>query len=204
MVFYISFLSAFSTDSAGKLDVLWHDGHALGVDGAKVGVLKETDEVSLRRLLEGHDGRALKPEVSLEILGNLTDKTLEWQLADEKLGRFLVSPDLTESNGAWPVTMGLLDTPCGRGRLAGSLSCQLLPWGFATGRFTGSLLGTSHAFFSFELLDREWIFRFWRGKIRNFSFYTKPGDNFALIGRNFSRNLLWIHFSTLNRNFWGR
>ena len=147
MVFYISFLSAFSTDSAGKLDVLWHDGHALGVDGAKVGVLKETDEVSLRRLLEGHDGRALKPEVSLEILGNLTDKTLEWQLADEKLGRFLVSPDLTESNGAWPVTMGLLDTPCGRGRLAGSLSCQLLPWCFATGRFTGSLLGTSHAFF---------------------------------------------------------
>ena len=38
--FFLHFLGAFSTDSAGQLDVLGHDGDALGVDGAKVGILK--------------------------------------------------------------------------------------------------------------------------------------------------------------------
>ena len=114
------------------------------MDGAKVGVLKETNEVSLRSLLKGHDGRALEAEVGLEVLGNLTDETLEGELADEKLGRLLVTPDLTESNCARPVTVGLLDTPGGWGRFAGSLGSKLLPWCLATSGFTGSLLGTSH------------------------------------------------------------
>ena len=35
---------ALSADAAGKLQVLWEDGHALGVDGAEIGVLKETDK----------------------------------------------------------------------------------------------------------------------------------------------------------------
>ena len=138
------FLGTFSTDSAGQLDILWHDGDALGVDGAKVGILEETDKVSLGRLLEGHDGRALEAEVSLEVLSDLTDKTLEGELADEKLGRFLVSPDLTESHGARPVTVRFLDTSGGGGRFAGSLGSQLLARGLASGRFTGGLLGTCH------------------------------------------------------------
>ena len=33
-------LSALTTDAAGKLDVLGHDSHTLGVDSAQVGVLK--------------------------------------------------------------------------------------------------------------------------------------------------------------------
>ena len=78
-------LSTFSTDAAGKLDVLGHDGDTLGMDGTQVGVLKETNQVSLRGLLESHDSRGLETEVSLEVLGNLTDKALEGQLADEKL-----------------------------------------------------------------------------------------------------------------------
>ena len=41
-------------------------------------------------------------EVSLEFLGDVTDKMLEGELADEKLIRFLVSSDLTESNSSWP------------------------------------------------------------------------------------------------------
>ncbi len=36
-------LSAFSTDTSCQLDVLWHDGDTLGVDGAQVGVLEESD-----------------------------------------------------------------------------------------------------------------------------------------------------------------
>ena len=40
-------LSTLSADAAGKLDVLGHDCHPLGVDGAQVGVFEEADEVSL-------------------------------------------------------------------------------------------------------------------------------------------------------------
>ena len=39
-------LCTFSTDSSCQLDVFWHDGDPLGVDGAQVGVLEEADEVS--------------------------------------------------------------------------------------------------------------------------------------------------------------
>jgi len=114
------------------------------VDGAQVGVLKQTDEVSLAGLLEGHDGRALEAEVSLEVLGDLTDKALEGQLADEELGGLLVSSDLTESNGSWPVSVGLLDTSGSGGRFAGSLGGQLLPGGLASGGLASGLLGTGH------------------------------------------------------------
>ena len=40
-------LSSLSTDAAGKLDILGHDGDSLGVDGTQVGVFEETDEVGL-------------------------------------------------------------------------------------------------------------------------------------------------------------
>ena len=36
-------LSTFATDAACELDVLWHDGHTLGMDGAQVGILEESD-----------------------------------------------------------------------------------------------------------------------------------------------------------------
>lgn len=69
------------------------------MDGAQVGVLEEGDEVSLDGLLESADGGALEAEVALEVLGDLTDETLEWELADQKLGGLLVATDLTESDG---------------------------------------------------------------------------------------------------------
>jgi hypothetical protein len=50
----------------------------------------------------------------LEILGNLTNQTLEGKFADEEFSGFLVSPDFTEGDGTGPETMGLLDTTsCG-------------------------------------------------------------------------------------------
>ena len=55
------------------------------MDGAEIGILEKANKVSLRGLLEGHDSRALETEISLEVLGNLTDKTLEGELADEEL-----------------------------------------------------------------------------------------------------------------------
>jgi len=71
------------------------------VDGAKVGVLEERDEVSLDGLLERTDGRALEAEIRLEVLSNFTDKTLEGQLADEQLSGLLVATDFTESDGTF-------------------------------------------------------------------------------------------------------
>ena len=140
----MSNLSTLSTDAAGKLDVLGHDGDTLGVDGAQVGVFEETDEVSLRSLLEGHDSAGLETQVSLEVLGDLTDKTLEGQLADQELSGLLVTTDLTESHGTWAVSVGLLDSTGGRGRLSGGLGSQLLTWGLASSRLTGGLLSTGH------------------------------------------------------------
>jgi hypothetical protein len=92
-------LRAFATETAGKLDVLGLDSDTLGVDGAQVGILKEGDKVGLNGLLKSTDGRGLEAKIRLEVLSNFTDKTLERQLADQKLGGFLVATDFTESDG---------------------------------------------------------------------------------------------------------
>ena len=62
-------LRSLSPDSPGQLDILGHDGDPLGVDGAQVGVLEESDEVSLAGLLESHNSAGLEPQVGLEVLG---------------------------------------------------------------------------------------------------------------------------------------
>ena len=139
-----NFLGTFTTDTAGQLDVLGHDGDTLGVDGAQVGIFKKTNQVSLSRFLKSHDGAGLETQVSLEVLSDLTDQTLEWQFADQKLGGLLVTTDLTESDGTGTIPMGFLDSTGGWGRFAGSLGCQLFAGGFASGRLTSCLLGTGH------------------------------------------------------------
>ena len=114
------------------------------MDGAQVGVLKETNQISLTGFLQCHDGGALEAEVGLEVLGNLSDETLERQLPNEKLSGFLIPSDLTESNSSRPVSVGLLDSAGGRGGLSCSLDSELLPWGFASGRLASGLFGTGH------------------------------------------------------------
>lgn len=106
------------------------------MDGAEVGVLEEGDEVGLNGLLERTDGGALEAEVGLEVLGDLTNKTLEGQLADEELGGLLVATDLTESDGTRLVAMGLLDTSGGWCRLASGLGGELLTGSLATSGLT--------------------------------------------------------------------
>ena len=109
-------LRALTTDAAGQLNVLGHDGHTLGVDGAQVGILEQTNQVCLSSLLQCKHSRALEAQVGLEILGDLADQALERQLADEQLSGLLVLADLTQSNSARSVAVGLLDAAsCGRG-----------------------------------------------------------------------------------------
>ena len=47
-------LGPLATDAPGQLDVLGHDGDALGVDGSQVGILEEADQVGLRQGRKGH------------------------------------------------------------------------------------------------------------------------------------------------------
>ncbi|CAK8680698.1 unnamed protein product [Clavelina lepadiformis] len=84
-------LSALASDSSCQLNVLWHDGDALGVDRAQVCVLKESDEVRLASFLQCHHGAALETQVGLEVLSDFTNKSLKWQFADKQLGRLLVN-----------------------------------------------------------------------------------------------------------------
>jgi len=137
-------LRSLTTEAAGKLDVLGLDGDTLGVDGTQIGVLEEGDEVSFNGLLESADGRGLEAEIRFEVLSDFADETLEWELADQEFSRLLVATDLTEGDGSWLVAMGLLDTSGRRRRFTGSLGCESLTRGLATGGLASSLLGTGH------------------------------------------------------------
>ena len=117
-------LRTLTAETAGELDVLALDGDTLGVDGAEVGVLEEGDEVGLDGLLKSTDGGGLEAEIGLEVLGNLTNKTLEGQLADEELSRLLVATDLTESDSSGLVAVRLLDTTGRRRTLTSCLGCE--------------------------------------------------------------------------------
>jgi hypothetical protein len=75
-------LCSISTDAAGKLHVPDHDRHTLGVDGAEVGVLEQTDQKSLCSFLEGAKRRALEAKLWFVVLGDLADETLERELSE--------------------------------------------------------------------------------------------------------------------------
>jgi len=126
------------------LDILRHDGHTLGVDSTQVGIFEKTNQVSLSSFLEGQDGRSLESKITLEILGNLTDKSLERKLSDEEVGTLLVTTDLTKSDGSGSVSVRLLDSSGGGGRLTGSLGGKLLARCLSSGGLAGGLLGSGH------------------------------------------------------------
>ena len=118
-------LSTLTTDTTSKLDILGHDSHTLGVDGTQVGVLEQSNKVSFGSFLERQNSGGLETEIGLEVLSNLTNKTLEGGLADKEIGRLLVLADLTKSNSSRAITVGLLYTSGSRCGLTGSLSKQI-------------------------------------------------------------------------------
>uniref|UniRef100_J3LPE7 Uncharacterized protein n=1 Tax=Oryza brachyantha TaxID=4533 RepID=J3LPE7_ORYBR len=122
-------LSPLTANPPGQLNVLWHDGHALGVNGAQVGVLEETNKVCLRSFLEGKDCMALETQISsnLEVLGDFPNKPLEGQLPDQKLSALLVLANFT-GNSSRAVTVGLLNSSSGGSRLTCSLCVYAASW----------------------------------------------------------------------------
>jgi hypothetical protein len=133
-------LSTLSTDAASQLDVFRHNSNTLGVNDTQVGVLEQTNKVSLGCQ---HSG-GLETQVGLEVLSNLTDQALEGQLPDQEFRALLVFANLAKSHGYRPVTMRLLHSTGGRGGFASCLGGQLLTWGLATSGLKGSLLGMGH------------------------------------------------------------
>ncbi|CAL9770096.1 unnamed protein product, partial [Musa acuminata subsp. burmannicoides] len=134
----------FAPDAAGELDILGHYSHPLGVDGAEIGILEETHEICFGGLLQRRHRRALETQVGLEVLGDLTDQTLEWQLPDEQLRALLVLSDLPQSDRSGAEAMWLLHAASRRGRLPRRLRRQLLPRGLPAGGLPGRLLRTRH------------------------------------------------------------
>ena len=101
-------LRALTTETARESHVLGLDGDTLAVDGTQVGVLEEADKVRLAGLLESTDRRRLETKIGLEVLRNLTHKTLEWQLANQELGTLLVATNLTKGDRTRLVAVRLL------------------------------------------------------------------------------------------------
>ena len=75
---YSGSLVAFAPDSSGELDVLGHDGDSLGVDGAQVGVLEQTDQIGFGSFLQCEHCRRLEAEVRLEVLRDFTNEALKF------------------------------------------------------------------------------------------------------------------------------
>ena len=118
-------LGSFTTDATGQLNVLWHDGNALGVNGTQVGVFEQTNQVGFGGFLESQNCSGLEAKVRLEVLSNLTHKALERSLANEEVRRLLVLADFTKSDRSRSVTVGLLDTSGSWCGLAGCLGGKL-------------------------------------------------------------------------------
>ena len=140
------YLVTFAADPLSKLDIPLHDSNSVSVDGAKVGILEEADEVSFGGFLEGSDSAGLESEVTAESGGDFSNEPLEWELPDEEVSALLVFPDFSEGDGTWAESVLLLGTLGVNdwSGLAGSLGTEGLPWGLTTGGLSCGLLSTSH------------------------------------------------------------
>jgi hypothetical protein len=74
-------LHSLTTDTTSQLHVLHLNGNSLGVDRSQVGVLKQSNEIRLTCLLQRSNGRGLETEISLEVLSDLTNETLEGEFS---------------------------------------------------------------------------------------------------------------------------
>lgn len=86
--------------------------------GAKVGLLKQPNEVRLARLLEHLKRRRLHAEAWIDVLGSLALQALKRQLPDEKVCGHLEFADFPQSHSPGPVAAPLFDAARRRGCIA--------------------------------------------------------------------------------------
>ena len=94
--------------------------------------------------MKSHESGRLEMEDGHVVLGNLANKTLEGELADEELCRHLVTPDLTESNSSRMITAGLHVSFSVRGRLPRNFVEMLSSRILSSDGLARGLLGSSH------------------------------------------------------------
>lgn len=89
----------------------------MGVDGAELRVLKESNEVGLGGFLDGADGLMLKAQVDRgAVVGSLSDlaaESLEREPAYEEFVALLIAPDLSEGHRSGAESVRLLDASAG-------------------------------------------------------------------------------------------
>ena len=85
-------LCTFSSDSASQLNIFWHNGDPLGMNGTQVGVFEKSHQISFAGFLESHDCRTLETKISFEVLGYLTDQSLEATVPGLYLCGFFTPP----------------------------------------------------------------------------------------------------------------
>ena len=101
---------SFSSDSSGELDILWHNGDSLSMNGAKIGIFKQSYHVSLGSFLKSKNCLGLESQIAFVFLSDFSDQSLEWKFSDEELSRFLELSDFSESNCAWSESVRFLDS----------------------------------------------------------------------------------------------
>jgi hypothetical protein len=120
------------------------------MQGAKKGILEESDHIRLSGLLKSQDGAGLEAKFGAKLGRNLANEPLKGQLAEEEFGALLVLPDLPEGDGARMVAVCFLHEACLVCQVGGDLlATHRLPWGFARtiGRRAvrgGSVLAACH------------------------------------------------------------
>ena len=72
-----------TTNASGKLDVLWHDGDPLGMNGAEICVFEQSHHVCLTCFLDCEYSLRLESQVTLVFSGDFTHQALEWQFANQ-------------------------------------------------------------------------------------------------------------------------
>ncbi|CAG5102432.1 Protein of unknown function [Cotesia congregata] len=88
--------STLSANPKSQDHVLGLYSDAFGVDSAKIGISKQTNEISFGSFLKSRKSSRLTSKPSFETPGDFTDEPLERQFADDKLCTFFIPANFTE------------------------------------------------------------------------------------------------------------
>lgn len=86
----------------------------------------------------------MESKVVLVLGGDFSNESLERKLSDEELSGFLVSSDLSKSDGTGSISVGLLDSSGWCVGFLGNLLGNRLSGLFSSGVLSSSLLSSGH------------------------------------------------------------
>jgi hypothetical protein len=116
------------------------------MNSTHVGVLEQSNQVSLGSFLKSHNSGALESSLDFDFVGDFLNKSLERQFSDQKFSGSLVLSDFSNGDSSWFESVGLLDSAGGGGGLlGGSLLVVFLSGSLNSGGgFSGSSFGSGH------------------------------------------------------------